>query len=285
MAKKRSKTNSRYKDNPFIQSASQKRENTKVAKLEKNPNIVIPCIELCDATPANIAYLIEHTPRYGRSEFKRLVENTIGAIHQIPHIFGCRGMEDYDLKNIVVHFGRSSAGRNSIGQNLSSRFANSRKNKGHTFGMVFAETTIDASLRYERWGTYLIDYLKHVEGLCISNRTFFSGGSVGSYEPGFLYLTFSIEKTREKLAKKLSNKQIIDGEAYIKKHVVDTHPINVAGTKTSRDAVSGADYFNEYIGDKKTSRDVVDGFVTGLQKANDTSSMGKGNIVYFKPQQ
>ncbi|WP_372365430.1 hypothetical protein [Candidatus Uabimicrobium sp. HlEnr_7] len=93
-----------------------------MAKLKGNPNIIIPCIDLYDSSPAVIAELVESTPKYTGKEFKRLVENTIGTIHQIPMKFKGDLVRNVDLKNIIVYFGRSSADSKNKRQNLFSRF-------------------------------------------------------------------------------------------------------------------------------------------------------------------
>ena len=53
-------------------------------RLVSNPNSLIPLVSLVEATPATMTAVLDHVPQYGPGEVRRLVQNTIGAIHQIP---------------------------------------------------------------------------------------------------------------------------------------------------------------------------------------------------------
>lgn len=228
--------------------------NVVAKKLKGNPNIIIPCIDLYESSPSVISELVEYTPKYTGKEFKRLVENTIGAIHQIPMKFQDDSIKKVDLKNIVAYFGRSSAGSKNKGQNLANRFKHAYYERGDSFGLVFAQTTINNSLKYERWGIHLINYLKKVDGLCISNKSLCAGGGIGSNEPGFLYMTFHLKKNKEKLALTLSDQEIKQG-------VKEIHE-EMKGQKIPKSVIETATK-------------------SALEKANDTRHIGKNRIGKF----
>lgn len=165
-------------------------------KLPANPASVIPLMVLESATPATVTAMLDHVPKYGPREWRRLVSNTVGAIHQIPRVLRTRSLPSLDLKDVEAYFGRSSAGVSTPGSNLYGRFQAGLK-RGHKYGMVFAEVTISASLRLERFGISLIEQLKEADGLCISNKTLTARGNVGVKEPGYLYLTFTLTEGDE----------------------------------------------------------------------------------------
>lgn len=174
--------------------------------LKRNDDIVLPLMALNEATPTTVSGMVQHVPEYAPRDWRRLVENTVGAIHQIPRILKKSNMPDLDLKDIEEYFGRSSAGAEILGHNLYGRFRSGLVRE-YELGMVFAKTTILASRNFERFGISLIDQLKKMNGLCISNRTFASSGSVGVTESGFLYMTFRLKRGREH-AQQLSQKEI-----------------------------------------------------------------------------
>jgi hypothetical protein len=178
--------------------------------LRANSRMVIPMIALEDATPATMTALLEQVPAYEPREFRRLVENTVGAVHQLPLIFYRAGRRRIDLKDIEAYFGRSSAGSETPGQNIYGRFRAHRE-RGHKYGLVFARTTIKDTLCYERWGITLINYLKKVGGLCIANSSRTCVGGVGSTEPGLLYLTFRTMSDETEHAETLTLKEIERG--------------------------------------------------------------------------
>lgn len=166
--------------------------------LKKNASHRLPFIPLKDPTPGLVTDLLEHTPRYGATEFRRLVEDAIGAIHQLPGLLKNPKVPDLDLKDIEAYFGRSSAASGGrIGSNVANRFRTGRDERGHEYGMVLAATTLRASLNFERFGIALIEELKRRDGLCIANRSIAQRGPVGSTEPGFIYMTFRIKASKE----------------------------------------------------------------------------------------
>lgn len=163
--------------------------------IKPNLNNIIPAIVIDDKlNPAMISELIKHVPKYEPNEYRRLVDDAVGAIHQIPRIFKSAKGPQYDLKNIVAYFGRSSAGSQETGLNLYNRFKAHKDTKNDNYGLVFAATTIDASLKFEKWGIHLIEILKKKKGLCISNKCSHAGGGKGKTEPAYLYMTFHYEK-------------------------------------------------------------------------------------------
>ncbi len=179
-------------------------------KLKSNPRIVIPMIPLAKMSASTIGQLLPHVPEYGSSDFRSLVENTIGAIHQVPHIFHEQTRIKYQLKQVEAYFGRSSAGGKDVAQNLYSCWVRGREERGHEYGMVFAKTSISASLKYERHGIHLIEALRQEDGLCISNKTLTAKGGVGKTEPGFLYLTFRLLRKTPEPARELTFEEIRD---------------------------------------------------------------------------
>ncbi len=165
-------------------------------RLPSNPDSLVPLMVLAEITPASVTQVLAHVPKYTPREIRRLVANTVGAVHQIPRILKKKSLPELDLKDIEAYFGRSSGGRELAGTNLYARFRAGHE-RGHTHGMVFASTTITASLRFERFGITLIEQLKKLDGLCISNKTLASRGRVGATEPGLLYLTFRVTEGDE----------------------------------------------------------------------------------------
>lgn len=165
--------------------------------IRPNPRSMIPALRLEDLTPALVTAALDRVPSYGPTGYRRLAEDTVGAIHQLPRLFRAASGELFDLKDIVAYFGRSSAARDEPGLNVYARFREGFQARGDDFGLIFAQTTIAASRAFERWGIALIDFMKSRDGLCISNRTQYCRGSVGSTEPGYLYMTFHFARGRE----------------------------------------------------------------------------------------
>ena len=180
-------------------------------KLRANSRMIISMIPLHEMTPDMIAEALETVPKYGPIDFESLIANTIGAIHQIPRIFYQETGIRYQPKQIEAYFGRSSGGINHVATNLYQCWLRGRgRDRHHTYGMVFAQTSVKASLSYERHGIRLIDVLKKEDGLCISNRTLSAKGGVGTTEPGFLYMTFRLLKHESEPARELTYAQIRD---------------------------------------------------------------------------
>ena len=172
--------------------------------------MLIPMIPLRVMTPDMIADALHSVPIYGPTDFRALVENTIGAIHQIPYILYQKTNIKYQPKQIEAYFGRSSSGSTHVATNLYQCWSRGVHDRVHTYGMVFAQTPIEDSLKYERHGIHLIKALKAVHGLCISNRTLTAKGGVGNNEPGFLYMTFRLLKEESEPAVELTYAQILD---------------------------------------------------------------------------
>lgn len=179
-------------------------------KFRFNSRMVISMIPLKEMTPDLIAEMLPVVPKYGHRDFKPLVENTAGAIHQIPRIFHKATGIPYQPKQIEAYFGRSSGGGTHVAWNLYQCWTRGLRDRSHTYGMVFAQTPIAASLSYERHGIHLIDALKEMDGLCISNRSLTAKGGVGNNEPGFLYMTFRLLKKEPQPARELTYEEIKD---------------------------------------------------------------------------
>jgi len=179
-------------------------------KLRGNSRAIIPMVPFSGMTPGMIADVLQAVPKYGPTDFRALIENTIGAIHQVPKIFYQETGIPYQPKQIEAYFGRSSGGSNHVAWNLYQCWMRGARERSHTYGMVFAQTTIKASLRYEKHGILLIEALKEVDGLCISNRTLTAKGGVGSNEPGFLYMTFQLLRKESEPARELTYEEIRD---------------------------------------------------------------------------
>ena len=179
-------------------------------KLRGNSRMLISMIPLREMTPDMIADELHTVPKYGPIDFTALVENTIGAIHQIPNIFYQETRIPYQPKQIEAYFGRSSGGSSHPAGNLYQCWLRGVRERSHTYRMVFAQTPIKASLKYERHGIHLIEALREIDGLCISNRTLTAKGGVGSNEPGFLYMTFRLLKEESEPALELTYEQIRD---------------------------------------------------------------------------
>jgi len=168
-------------------------------------------INLDEMSPSALTTMIDHAPEYHRRQFKDFIKNTIGAIHQIPHIFAKgNSKEKFDLKNIEAYFGRSSAAADEPGKNITNRFRSNRDHikRQHRFGMIIARTTIENTLLMERFGISLIKTLKRKNGLCIANKTGYSKGGIGETEPGLLYMTFKLLDNADNPANILTNAQI-----------------------------------------------------------------------------
>ena len=178
-------------------------------RLRGNSRTVIEMVPLSEMTPDIIADVLRSVPKYGPMEFRSLVENTIGAIHQIPRIFHKETGIEYQPKQVEAYFGRSSAGSAHVALNLYQCWLRGRE-RGHTYGMVFAQTAIRDSFRYERHGILLIEALREENGLCISNRTLTAKGGKGTNEPGFLYMTFRLLKKEPEPGGELTYEQIRD---------------------------------------------------------------------------
>lgn len=180
------------------------------SKFRGNSRTLIPMIPLNGMTPDMIADALQAVPMYGPTDFRALVENTIGAIHQVPRIFHQETGIPYQPKQIEAYFGRSSGGSNHVAWNLYQCWMRGVRERSHSYGMVFAQTSIKASLKYEKHGILLIEALKKEDGLCISNRTLTAKGGVGSNEPGFLYMTFRLLRKESEPARELTYEQIRD---------------------------------------------------------------------------
>lgn len=218
-------------------------------RLPVNSKSLIPLVVLDTATPATVTALLGHVPEYGPREWRRLVENTVGAIHQIPSILRSGDLPNLDLKDIEAYFGRSSCGAELAGQNLYGRFR-AGVDRGHMFGMVFAKTTIDATLQFERFGISLVNQLKRVDGLCISNRTLAARGNVGNTEPGYLYLTFALVEGAGP-GHVLTQSQIDAAVAGVlgdlgKSSVVDVKPVHQEAARAAVTLANNVEYVGEH---------------------------------------
>lgn len=217
-------------------------------QLPSNPDSIVSIFPLATVTLPDIDEAIHEAPQYGEVEFRALVRNTIGAIHQIPRLFYRRTGTKYQLKQIEAYFGRSSCGSSAIASNLAQRLRAGREQREHEYGMIFAKTSIQASLRYERHGIRLLEALRDMDGLCISNNSFAAVGRVGSVEPGFLYMTFRMLDEEPEAAHELTKEEI--------KELVREYR-NEIGAKSKDDAAA------------------VDGFEVGLKAANDVDFHGE----------
>lgn len=179
-------------------------------RLPSNPDSVISIFPLPTATSSDIDDAIDEAPVYGEFDFRDLVCNTIGAIHQIPRLFHKKTGIRYQLKQVEAYFGRSSCGTSVVAANLSQRLRAGIEQREHEYGMIFAKTSIAASLRYERHGIRLLQALQDMDGLCISNNSFAAVGRVGSVEPGFLYMTFRMLDDEPEAARELTKEEIRD---------------------------------------------------------------------------
>jgi hypothetical protein len=215
-------------------------------KLPANMDSILPFMEIEHATAKRILPLLPHAPEYGSTEYVRLVENTIGAIHQIPRLYRKLTGRKIELKQIEAYFGRSSGGVT----NLRRRWA-AAKQRNHTYGLVFARCSVASSLGYERHGILLLDVLRKHNGLCISNNSMKAVGKVGAAEPGLLYMTFRIlDELPELPARELSRADI---ESIVRKN---EHK------------------FSQLANDKQEAANMSHAFSVGLDKANDTSASG-----------
>lgn len=197
--------------------------------------------------------MLPHAPEYGATEYTRLVENTIGAIHQIPRLYRKLTGRRVELKQIEAYFGRSSGG---VG-NLKQRWIAAQK-RGHTYGLVFARCSVVSSLSYERHGILLLDVLRKYDGLCISNNSMKAVGRVGSSEPGLLYMTFRIlDQLDESPARELSRSQI---EEIVRKTGGELRALS--RSTAEMDAMSSA-------------------ISVGLDLANDTKVLGRHKLAHF----
>lgn len=182
-----------------------------IKKLPSNEKFIIPMINLDEVSSSALSTMIDNAPQYNRRQFKDLIKNTIGAIHQIPNIFSkANSNKKIDLKNIEAYFGRSSAAADEPGKNIANRFRAHRDHidRKHIFGMIIAKTTIENTLLMEKFGISIIETLKKKDGLCIANKTSYSKGGIGETEPGLLYLTFKIKGLDDNPANILTNAQI-----------------------------------------------------------------------------
>ena len=224
-------------------------------QLRRNPQMIIPMIPFTGMTVDMIADVLQTVPRYGPTSFRSLVENTIGAIHQIPRIVYRETGIQYQPKQIEAYFGRSSSGNSHVAFNLYQCWMRGAHERSHTYGMVFAQTTINASLKYERHGILLINALKEEDGLCISNRTLTAKGGVGNNEPGFLYLTFRLLTKESEPARELTYDQIRD--------CVRREKEKLASLANSADSPFST---------------LQLAFKAGLEKANDINYLGSCNV-------
>jgi len=227
------------------------------AKLRGNSRMIIPMIPLSEMTPDMIADVLEAVPRYGPTDFRSLVENTIGAIHQIPNIFHEKTGIQYQFKNIEAYFGRSSGGSSHVATNLYQCWKRG-VGRFHTYGMVFAQTTVKSSLKYEQHGIHIIEALREVDGLCISNRTLTAKGGVGSNEPGFLYMTFRLLRKESEPARELTYKEILDCVRHGKEKLA----------RLSEDT-------------KLPVREMQVAFRAGLERANDINHVGGYKVIDY----
>ena len=87
-------------------------------KLRGNSRAIIPMVPFSGMTPGMIADVLQAVPRYGPTDFRALIENTIGAIHQVPKIFYQETGIPYQPKQMEAYFGRSSGCSNHVAWNL-----------------------------------------------------------------------------------------------------------------------------------------------------------------------
>lgn len=197
----------------------------------------IQLFRLKDATPRAIEDWIKQSPQYENGQYRALVKSTTGAIHRIPKIFFHGGGGKFDLKNIQGYFGRSSAGSKGLADNLYQRFQCGIKDRKDSWGMILAITSIKASSQYEQFGISILKYLMKKRGLCISNKTEYPKGNVGTTEPGFLYFTFKIDDASEMDAEVFSPKQTDDA---VKKILENPESIRLGNRDEMEDAYSAA---------------------------------------------
>lgn len=193
-----------------------------IKKLPSNSKFIIPMINLDEISSSALSKMIDNAPQYNRRQFKDLIKNTIGAIHQIPYIFEKVNSKDkFELKNIEAYFGRSSAAADEPGKNIANRFKSHRDHvaRRHRFGMIIAKTTIKNTLLMERFGISIIETLKKKKGLCIANKTGYSKGGIGENEPGLLYMTFKLLDREDKPGIILTSSQIDSGVTMVMKEL------------------------------------------------------------------
>jgi hypothetical protein len=177
--------------------------------LPKNNAFILPIFPLENLTRDKLKVFADEAPQYESVEFKRLVSNTIGAIHQIPRLLHRMDGVEYQLKNIEAYFGRSSGAKNHPCDNLYQRVYRAGFDiRHHEYGIIFARTTLEDCALYEHHGIRLFEILRETKSLCISNKSISSFGRSGSVEPGFLYMTFKILQKQEKLAHILTDRTI-----------------------------------------------------------------------------
>ena len=176
--------------------------------LPKTDNYSLPVINIAKASAAAVAEHARNVKEYGASDWMNLVADLIGAIHQIPAIYSKAMGQRIDLKHIQAYFGRSSAGPHGDGTNLKNRLYAGLKNRQHPYGIVLAQMEIDTTIYFEKFGISLLDKLRTRNGLCISNTSSVGQGGVSQHGPGYLYMTFSVEKPTESLAQQLTNNEI-----------------------------------------------------------------------------
>lgn len=220
-------------------------------------------ISLNDVNTEAMSTLIEKAPRYAKGEYRALIENTIGAIHQIPHIFKRTDTSQrrIDLKDIEAYFGRSSASAFDPGQNIAGRFRAHRDNpkRRHEWGMIIARTTIQNTLRMEKFGISVIDNLKERSGLCISNKTSYSKGAVGENEPGLLYMTFRITLNS-----------------------VDPDPADQMSIKQIDEMVKSVISEKSFPANEKTH--IADAARIAFEAANEVRFIGKKSVSLYDPE-
>lgn len=236
-----------------IKSISPRPRSSK--QLPSNPDTVIPIFPLAAATLPDIDEAIEEAPVYGEFDFRELVCNTIGALHQIPRLFHKKTGIRYQLKQVEAYFGRSSCGASAVATNLSQRLRAGREQREHEYGMIFAKTSIRASLRYERHGIRLLQALQDMDGLCISNNSFAAVGRVGAVEPGFLYMTFRMLEDEPEAARELTKEEI--------KELVREYRREIGARSRENDAA-------------------VEGFEVGLETANNVNFRGEHKAKVIK---
>ena len=75
-------------------------------KLPSNLSAKVPMMVLQEADVRGVTALLSHVPEYSSQEWRRLVANAIGAIHQIPRLLQSKGLPNLDLKDVEAYFGR-----------------------------------------------------------------------------------------------------------------------------------------------------------------------------------
>ncbi|MBV5308551.1 hypothetical protein [Chromatium okenii] len=214
--------------------------------LPKNKNFELPIFSLENLTRDELKTFADQAPQYKSAQFKKLVSNTIGAIHQIPRLFHSIDGFEYQLKHIEAYFGRSSgAASNHQCDNLYQRVCRAGfDERHHEYGMIFARTTLKDCALYEHHGIRLFEILRKTDGLCISNRSISAFGRRGTVEPGFLYITFRIIEEQEEAAQILTDrtiKELIEEDRKKRESSAEIESIK-AGLECANDVNHHGDY-------------------------------------------